>query len=190
MASRKNSLRSTLRMTRWETPDAPVVNTSAVCTLALTAAGGRPRPRRIEEESRPKAMPSAPSISCAPRPTSTNQRNCSPNSMRSVHPGLGKARAYGLPGQESVIRSDVAEVLDEAQGAVAEADGTVEGMGVLALRAAGQLQPGGAAGAGPALGLEHELPAQALPARGGGDHQRGDPAGGGAQREGVHEVQR
>ena len=84
-ASRSMSLWSTLPSMPCAAPETPVVNTSAVCTLALTAAGGMPIASRIEDETRPKAIPSAPSTSCAPRPMATKIRKwLSIRSMRCV----------------------------------------------------------------------------------------------------------
>ena len=62
-------------------PEAPVVNTSAVWMLALTCAGGRPMLSITDEDTRPNAMPSAPSTSCAPRPMRMNHQNSLLSSM-------------------------------------------------------------------------------------------------------------
>jgi hypothetical protein len=50
---RLSSLRSTLPSIPCEMPDAPVVKTSAACTLALAVAGGRPIASRMDEDVRP-----------------------------------------------------------------------------------------------------------------------------------------
>ena len=44
----RNSFLFTLPSLAWEIPDRPVVNTSAMCTLALAAAGGTPLLSRKE----------------------------------------------------------------------------------------------------------------------------------------------
>ena len=50
-------------------PDTPVVNTSAMCTLALATAGVEPVAIRKLLDVMPYAMPSAPSTVWASRPS-------------------------------------------------------------------------------------------------------------------------
>jgi hypothetical protein len=57
-----------------DNPEAPVVNTSAACTLALAVAGGIPRLRRTVVEISPYAIPIAPSTIWAAKPMATNRR--------------------------------------------------------------------------------------------------------------------
>jgi hypothetical protein len=57
-----------------DNPEAPVVNTSAACTLALAVAGGIPRLRRTVVEISPYAIPIAPSTIWAAKPMATNNR--------------------------------------------------------------------------------------------------------------------
>src|SRR5690606_26631689 len=133
-------------------------------------------------------MPRAPSTSCAHRPMATNIRKSSPRKSMRCSPGAPapsdqEAQVNRTRGAAACPGSGVAQPLDEAQGAVAEAAGLVEGVGFGALRAAGQLDAGGAGGAGAALGLAQQLAAQAAALGLGPDHQGGDPAGGGVQWE-------
>jgi hypothetical protein len=64
----------------WDAADALVVKTSAVWTSALACAGGKPIVSKAVFESTPKAMPSAPSTSCAPNPTAKNNHQVSKKS--------------------------------------------------------------------------------------------------------------
>ena len=72
--SRVTSRQSTLRCHRCEPADAPVVKISAVCTIALACAGGRPIESIAVVQITPNAMPSAPSTSCARKPTTPSSR--------------------------------------------------------------------------------------------------------------------
>ena len=77
MTSLRNSFQSTLRCATWLIPDAAVVKVSTACTLADATAGGTPITvtSRVELIT-PKAMPSAPSTTCAAKPIATNGRIC------------------------------------------------------------------------------------------------------------------
>ncbi len=66
--------RCTLPTAQCESPDTPVVTTSAACTLALANFGGTPRLSSTVVAVTPYAIPSAPSIICARNPTIANQR--------------------------------------------------------------------------------------------------------------------
>src|SRR6186997_778851 len=57
--------------------EALVVKISAVWTSALACAGGRPNASKAVFERTPKAMPRAPSTSCAPNPTAKNNHQVS-----------------------------------------------------------------------------------------------------------------
>src|SRR5262245_54305530 len=70
--SRANRRQSTFRCTTWLAADAAVVKLSTACTPADAAAGVTPRLSRSVLEMTPNAMPSAPSTSCAKKPTATN----------------------------------------------------------------------------------------------------------------------
>ena len=54
-----------------ETPETPDVTHSAMCTVALAAAGATPTDRSRLVAVTQKAMPKAPSMSCAMKPTAT-----------------------------------------------------------------------------------------------------------------------
>jgi hypothetical protein len=58
-----------------DSPEASVVPTSARCTAALAWAAPSPLSTSIVEAVTPNAMPSAPSTSCAPTPTSVKIRS-------------------------------------------------------------------------------------------------------------------
>ena len=70
-----------------------------------------------------------------------------------------------------------------------KAAGAVEGVGVGTVPGAGDFQAGGAAEAGAALGVAQQQAADTSALGILGDHKGGDPAGGGAQRQVVHEVE-
>src|SRR5690606_3003343 len=117
-------------------------------------------------------MPSAPSTSCAHRPIATNRRKgLSSGSMWGVQAQRAPTGGAQVsqPGVTAPCRgsgsgrgpgSGVAQAFDEAQGAVAEAAGPVEGVGVGALRAAGQFDPRRAGGPRAALGFAQQLAAE------------------------------
>ncbi len=58
-----------------------MVNTSAVWMAALACAGGMPMASITDDDTRPNAMPSAPSTSWAPRPMRMNHQNALLSSM-------------------------------------------------------------------------------------------------------------
>src|SRR5262245_19363727 len=60
-----------------EAADALVVKISEVWTSALAWAGGRPIASKAVFDRTPKAMPRAPSTSCAPNPTAKNNHQVS-----------------------------------------------------------------------------------------------------------------
>src|SRR5690606_12000770 len=57
-----------------DSPETPVVNTSAEWTAAEANFGGNPYPSNTALEVAPYAIPNAPSTICARNPASTNQK--------------------------------------------------------------------------------------------------------------------
>ena len=72
-SSRRNSCLSMFPCSRWLIPDVAVVKHSTTWTRCEASAGGTPSTPTINAlEITPKAMPSAPSTSCAAKPTAMN----------------------------------------------------------------------------------------------------------------------
>ncbi len=70
MTSRRNSRQSTFRCRVWLTPEAAVVKVSTAWTLADAIAGDTPMTLTSNVLLiSPKAIPSAPSTTCAAKPT-------------------------------------------------------------------------------------------------------------------------
>ena len=91
----KNSFQSTFLWATWLMPETAVVNVSAVWTPAEAIAGGTPSVINSVEEIMPKAMPNAPSIICAAKPTRMNGNRATGSAKSSVkicclHPVTGR----------------------------------------------------------------------------------------------------
>src|SRR5262245_29356996 len=67
-----------------EAADAPVVNTSAVCTSALACAGAMSNASSAVFERTPYAMPSVPSTNCAAKPIASSRRNSAITANHSI----------------------------------------------------------------------------------------------------------
>ena len=92
---------STLPKRVCDAADTATVPTSARCTVAEATAGAEPIASRSVVDETPYAMPSAPSISCAPKPMRPIRRSLPinpdlPDGVTSMHPAdapdLGAAR--------------------------------------------------------------------------------------------------
>ena len=91
----------------WLIPEAPVVKTSTAWTLAEAAAGGTPRLISRVLEITPNAMPSAPSTSCAAKPTRMKGRMLGEGGGIEVQARSSRRQRGGAPRPHIAPRRDL-----------------------------------------------------------------------------------
>jgi len=101
MTSRQNKRQSTLRWAMWLTAETAPVKFLIVWTMAEAEAGGTPRLIRSVLEMTPNAIPRAPSIICAMKPTRMKgRRSAGPTPATSNIVGMDPPRPAAIVGLE------------------------------------------------------------------------------------------